>query len=47
MYETHARFALEAGDLDHFNQCQSILKGLHRSIGSDNKMEFVGYSVLY
>lgn len=48
VYETHARYALHAGDLDHFNQCQSVLRGLYAAhIESCHRMEFVGYGVLY
>lgn len=47
VYETHARMALEAGDLPEYNQCQSQLKGLYaEGIRGCNK-EFAAYSLLH
>lgn len=34
-YQTHARVALECGDLAEYNQCQAVLKTLHASLLED------------
>ena len=59
VYETHARIALEAGDFDEFNRCQTKLSQLHcawedRAGGGGGERglhphrgEFLGYRVLY
>lgn len=48
VYQTHGRIALEAGDLNEFNQCQSRLRELHSSGVPGVRMdEFTGYRLIY
>ncbi|XP_051206124.1 SAC3 family protein A isoform X1 [Lolium perenne] len=46
VYETHARLALQAGDLPEFNQCQSQLKRLYREGNKGCDFEFSAYNLL-
>ncbi|XP_061372240.1 SAC3 family protein A isoform X5 [Gastrolobium bilobum] len=46
VYETHARFALEVGDLPEYNQCQSQLKTLYAEGIEGSYMEFAAYNLL-
>lgn len=47
VYETHARMALEAGDLPEYNQCQTQLKTLYGEGIKGCSNEFAAYSLLY
>ena len=47
VYEIHARIALENGDLGEYNQCQTVLKRLHKQNLSGHPAEFIAYRILY
>uniref|UniRef100_A0ACD5TCY9 Uncharacterized protein n=2 Tax=Avena sativa TaxID=4498 RepID=A0ACD5TCY9_AVESA len=46
VYETHARLALQAGDLSEYNQCQSQLSRLYGEGISGCHLEFSAYNLL-
>uniref|UniRef100_A0A7N0V577 PCI domain-containing protein n=1 Tax=Kalanchoe fedtschenkoi TaxID=63787 RepID=A0A7N0V577_KALFE len=46
VYETHARLALEVGDIPEYNQCQSQLQALYADGIKGSYMEFSAYNLL-
>lgn len=47
VYKTHARIALEMGDIGEYNQCQTQLRTLHKRLRIRLPTEFIAYQILY
>ena len=47
VYETHARCALENGDIGEFNQCQGRLQEHYTAGIEGSRAEFLAYRILY
>ena len=47
VYKTHARIALEMSDLGEYNQCQTQLHTLHKTMRKRLPTEFIAYRILY
>jgi hypothetical protein len=47
VYEAHARIALQCGDLNEYNQCQTQLKQFYEAGLDGCESEFVAYRILY
>jgi hypothetical protein len=47
VYCTHARIAIQVGDINELSQCQSVISELHRDGFTKHRAEFTAYKILH